>query len=62
MYNVTTVDLMPPRFREKYGSMIVKQWETGEAGTITHTIWQEDSKGRIRHKGTTRGCFWTDWE
>lgn len=57
------VDLMPPKFREDYGSRPTFCWEEGEPGTVSHTKWQLDVNNcLVRHRGTTKGCFWTDWE
>lgn len=57
------IDITPPIFREKYGSRIVFCWEEGEPGTVSHTKWQLDVDNcLVRHRGTTQGCFWTDWE
>ena len=48
---------------EDYPTITIKIWYTGIPGTISHTRWEEELEtGRTRHKGTTKGCFWTDWE
>lgn len=54
------VNIMPPIFREKYGDKLVEQWIEGEG--VKRTIFQRDlSNGKIRNKGTGKGCFWTEW-
>lgn len=40
---------------------IIRYGTTDEPGIIEHTIYEVRSDGKKRHKGTTPGCFFTDW-